>query len=430
MKFAALLEHLRNPTLATRKDLWKLLPETHTKQPFSRAQIRELQKVLAKESDLDVRTIGIIALDQILHMPVPEPDRFFNWLFHSFRSRGGADTARSLVLTVRDDENFRDVQALVEVARYLDSERYAQTEFRHVSQHSPDWADIRWDAINSICFIGRPSMFRDCPIINRFPADLRFSIEPPDSDAPGDFHRVCQKREKAGKLIYPTTQDESHRHDHAIVQRFVISHLGTRKTIIVIAGGSSLGTVGAAQWLTSKYMYDAERRSDLARVAGQEPDWTTRVEVLLSVSATIERPARPWRPIVDDAALFLNSSRNLLREPNRIAVATQTGQLKSAEDVKYLLFDDDELRLSEADYAAAVALCVKYCLDHHPSMPIAEFQTDKRLWLNEKWPVGRDLVAFFRDHLQRHSFNGILEVPADSLNLKLENRRIEVVRAG
>lgn len=428
MKFATLLEHLGNPTLATRKDLWKLLPETHTKQPFSRAQIRELQKVLAKEGDLDVRTIGIIALVQILLIPVPEPESFFNWLFQSFRSQGGANPARSLVLTVRDDENFRDVQALVEVARHLNSERYAQTEFRHVSQQSPDWADIRWEAINSICFIGRPSMFRGCPIISRFPADLRFSIEPPDSDAPRSFHRVCQKRERAGKLIYPTTQDESHRHDQAIVQRFVISHLGARKTIIVIAGGSSLGTVGAARWLTSKYMFDAERRS-LARVAGLELDWTTRVEVLLSVSAAIEKPARPWRPIVDDAALFLNSSRNLLREPSRIALATQTGQLKSAEDVRYLLFDDDEVKLSEADHAAAVAVCVKYLLDHHPSMPIAEFQTDKRLWPDGKWPVGRDLVGFFRDHLQRHSFNGILEVPADSLNLKLENRRIEVIRA-
>lgn len=428
MRSPTLLEHLRNPTLAIRKDNWKQLPEFHVKQPFSRAQIMELQKALAKESDLDVRTIGIIALDQILHMPVPEPESFFNWLFHSFRSRGGADTGPSLVLTVRDDENFRDVQALVEVARHLDAERYAQTEFRDVSQQSPDWADIRWDTINSNCFIGRPSMFRGCPIVSRFPADLRFSIEPPDSEAPGGFHRVCQKREKAGKLIYPTTQDESYRHDHAIVQRFVISHLGAKKTIIVIAGGSSLGTVGAAQWLTSKYMCDAERKS-LARVAGLELDGTTRVEVLLSVSATKEKPARPWRPIVDDAALFLNSSRNLLREPSRIAVATETGHLESAKDVKYLLFDDDELKLSEADYAAAVAVCVKYWLDHRSSMPIAEFQTDKRLWLDEKWPVGRDLVAFFRDHLQRHSFNGILEVAADSLNLKLENYRIEVIRA-
>jgi hypothetical protein len=428
MKSTALLEHLKNPVLATRKDYWKHLPEFHSKQPFSRAQIGELQKALAKESDLDVRTIGIIALDQILHMPVPEPESFFNWLFHSFRSRGGANSAPSLVLTVRDDENFRDVPALVEVARHLDSERYAKTEFRHVSQLSPDWADIRWDAINSICLIGRPSMFRGCPIISRFPADLRFSIEPPDSDAPGSFHRVCQNREKAGELPYPTTQDESHRYDHAIVQRFVITHLGARKTIIVIAGGSSLGTVGAAQWLTSKYMCDAERKN-LARVAGLDLDWSTRVEVLLSVSATKDKPARPWRPIVNDAALFLNSSRNLLREPSRIAVATETGELISAKDVRYLLFDDDELKLSEADFAAAVAVCVKYWLDRDPSMPIADFQTDKRLWLDEKWPIGRDLVTFFRDHLQRHSFNGILEVPADSLNLKLENCKIEVIRA-
>jgi hypothetical protein len=112
-------------------------------------------------------------------------------------------------------------------------------------------------------------------------------------------------------------------------------------------------------------------------------------------------------------------------------VATDSGFLQSADDVRYLLFDDDEVELAGLQNQAAVAVCVKYILDRQAEMPIAKLMTDKRVWAKGVVPGRNDPAGFFRDHLQRRSFNGIIEVSQshDSLNLKLGNGAIEVIQA-
>jgi hypothetical protein len=432
MEFAALKERLRHGSAAARKETWKLLPKEHVEHPFSAKEVKELRDLLLDEEDLDVRTTGMICLDRVLHLtgPVLE-ESFHNWIFQSFRqanteSRSGRK--RSIVVTVCDHQYVRDVQAQVEVARHLPADRYPHTVFRHAALHSPDWADVELNKAEAICFIGRPSMFKDCRIIDHFPPDLRFSIEPPGPDESESFFRVCQNRSKAGRLIFPTTQDAARRHDHAIVQRFVIPVGAQKVTVVIIAGGSSLGTFGAAQWLTS-FPWNAERTSEYARVSGETIDGSTRVEALLKVSATVHNPARPWRTEIEEKSLFLNKSRNLLKPPTRIALATDSGTLQNADDVRYMLFDEDEVEFASVNYAAAVAVCVKYYLDQRPEMSISGLTGDKRLWPNGNSPVKGGVVNFLRDHLQRHNFNGIVEVAAGVLSFKPGGCKIEVVRA-
>jgi hypothetical protein len=424
---------LRNKDALARKVSWKRLREEYGDHPFSPREVNELRLLLLDEPDPDVRTTGIICLDQMLHSPTPAPEEgFHDWLFHSFRQTRGEGkqaTKHSLVVTVCDDAYVRDVQALVEVARRLPSDRYSQTVFRHVALQSPDWADVGLNRAEAICFIGRPSMFKDCRIIDHFPSDLRFSIEPPDVDEPEGFFRVSQNRPKAGRLMYPTTEDSLRRHDHAIVQRFVIRMGGRDVTVVVIAGGSSVGTLGAAQW-ASAFEWGAARRNEFARVAGLDAiDSSTRIEAFLTVSARVHKPARPWRPEIEERGLFLHKSRNLLKVPARISVATDSGSVQNANDVRYLLFDDDEMEFGTVDYAAAVAVCVKYCIDEQPEMSIKDLVSDQRLWPKGICPVKGGACTFFRDHLQRRSFNGIIEVGASSLQLKLDNCKIAVIPA-
>jgi len=434
MDFETLHRGLRSGTPASRKHFWKSLPREHSERPFSPKEVNELRALLLEEPDIDVRTTGAICLDEVLHMPGRAPEEsFHDWLFRSFRHTGAESKAakRSLVVTVCDNEYVRDVQALVEVARHLPSDRYPQTVFRHVALNSPDWADVGLDRAEAICFIGRPSMFKDCKIIDRLPADLRYSIEPPSSGGEEDFFCVGQNRPKAGRFEYPTVQDATRRYDHAIVQRVPIKVGGRTVTVVVIAGGSSLGTLGAAQWVTS-FEWGMDRRNEYARVAGLETiDWSTRVEAILSVSAKVHKPAQPWRPEIEEKGLFLHKSRNLLRIPSRISVATDTGSLHTADDIRYLLFDDDEVEFGSVDYAAAVAVCVKYCLDGRPDMSIKDLLPDVRLWPKGVCPVkgNANAVAFFRDHLQRRSFNGIIEVAKAGLRLKLAGCKIAVVPA-
>lgn len=437
MDFDALYKELRSVSAATRKKSWRLLP-LELARPLSPSEITMLQALLLEETDLDVRTTGSVCLDQKLHMAVPGPapdESFHDWLFHSFRhapAESKSAAKRSVVVTVCDDEYVRDVHALVEVARRLPFDRYPQTEFQHVALHSPEWADVGLNRADAICFIGRPSMFRDCSIIDQFPADLRFSIEPPSPDEAETFFRVCQNRPKAGRLMYPTTQDATRRRDHAIVQRFLIRKVGGRDlTVVIIAGGTSLGTLGAARWVTS-FEWNTERKNEYAHVAGLEtPERSTRIEAFLTVSAKVHDPARPWKPEIEEERLYLHKSRNLLKIPTRISMATDSGDLHNADDVRYLLFDEDEVEFSSVDNAAVLAVCVKYCLDKRPEMSIKELVTDKRLWPKGNCHVKGDAnaAAFFREHLQRRSFNGMIEVAAASLRLKLGGCKIEVIRA-
>lgn len=434
MDFPALLKDLKDASTAKRKLIWTSLPQKHGDHPFSPSEVRQLQGLLFKESDWDVRTTGMLCLIKLLHMAGPElQESFQSWLFSAFRSHLGEPRAlakRSIVVSVCDDEYIRDMQAQVELARHLPSDRYPHTEFQHVALHSPNWAHVGLNRAEAICFIGRPSMFMSCSIIDHFPHDLRFSILPKGPEETQTFNRVCQNRPKAGPLIYPTTQDASERHDHAIVQRFAITVGGQKMTIVVIAGGSSLGTFGAAQWITT-FGWGEERRKEFVGVAGLDNlEQTTRVEALLEVKASVHSPARPWRAHVEEKSLFLNRSRNLLKVPNRIAVATDTGMLRKAEDVRYLLFDDDEVEFGGVDQQAAIAVCVKYLLDGQTEMNIENLIKDERLWTNGKWPGTGSPVTFFRDHLQRRGFNGIVEITQENMTLKLGSHGgIKVIRA-
>jgi hypothetical protein len=151
------------------------------------------------------------------------------------------------------------------------------------------------------------------------------------------------------------------------------------------------------------------------------------------VKASVHDPARPWSPDPVAKCLFLNKSRNLLKVPTRISVATDSGEISSADDVRYLLFDEDEVELSGIDYAAAVAVCLRYCFERDPDMSIAidDLVNDSRLWPRGVCPINGNVVSFFREHLQRHSFNGIIEVSTkrSPASLKLEKCKIGVIKA-
>ncbi len=439
MDFLAFQQELNEASIAKRKQIWASLPQRLNDHPLSPSAAKSLRAILLKESDLDVRTTGILVIPPSVDPPNPLPrtepqEGFQSWLFHAFRPALGeprASAKRSLVVSVCDREYIRDVQAQVEVARHLPADLYPYTRFQHLALHSPEWSHVGLDGADAICFIGRPSLFKGCNIIDHFPNDLHFSIVPPDSDQTGAFYRVSQSHSKTPDTIYPTSQDASKRHDHALVQRFMITVGGRKVTVVVIAGGSSLGTLGAAQWIT-RFDWSEDRRKEFVSVADATSNGlTTRVEALLSVTATVHNPARPWKADIEEKCLYFNKSRNLLRAPKRISVATDTGVLKTADDVRYLLFDDDEVDLAPLQNQAAVAVCVKYCLDHQTEMPIAKLMADKRVWVNGAVPDRNDPAGFFRDHLQRRSFNGIIEVSQsqNSLNLRLGNGTIEVIQA-
>ena len=259
-------------------------------------------------------------------------------------------------------------------------------------------------------------LFRS-PIAKRFPDDLRFVIEKANSE--DGFYSVVQRRPKAGSLIYPAVQspEPSLREDFAIVQRFVVP-MGSRDVIvIVIAGGTSLGTLAGARWVTS-FDWSEKRRTEYARLASVgSVDSFTRIEAVLGVSAKVHVPAQPWEPTLEDIGFFANKGHNLFRPPKRIHLLTESGAVRTADDVQCVLFDNDEFQPgSKFDYGSVVAVCVKHVLDGRSDISFQELLSNPALWPNREAPSPSNPATFFRDHLQRRSLNGIVEVTASDLH--------------
>jgi hypothetical protein len=335
------------------------------------------------------------------------------------------------VVTVCDNEYVRDVQALVYLARHLSTERYGKTDVHHVSLHNPDWAEVELDRADAVCFIGRPSMFQGCKLVDSFPDDLRFAIERGPSDRSSHFHHVRQNRTSAGPLPHVPEQNSSHRHDFAVVQRFPITFGGRIMTVLVIAGATSLGTVGAADWVTRKGMHGRERSKD-ARLAGLDAiDLSTRMEALLEVTGAVHAPAHPWKPACELRSLFFNHSQNVLKPPRRITMATRSGDFIDAEDVQYMLFDEDEIEFRGDDYAAVIAVCARQYLGGQGAISISDLVNDTRLWPAAGCPVKGDTVNFFRDHLQKRRLNKLVTVNAapSTIHFRAGECQIQVVKA-
>jgi len=128
---------------------------------------------------------------------------------------------------------------------------------------------------------------------------------------------VTQNRPKAGPLRYNTVEQGANRHDYAIVQRFTIRFGGRDVVVLVIAGASGLGTIGAARWIAS-FDWTRKSREGFARKAGLETlDRSTRFEALLEFRARAQaRTTLESTPVVK--SLFLHRSRNLLKAPSRV----------------------------------------------------------------------------------------------------------------
>ena len=404
----------------TRKEAWLGLPRRHAVRAFSHAELKKLRELLVSEQNMDCRTCGILSFTEVLHSVggLPPAEHLSDWLFEPFwRHRRETEAGhRALVFSVYEKEDIRDTPAQIAIARLLPSSLYRDTSFRHVSIEHPEWDDTGINQARAVCFVGRPLMFSHCSMVEHFPRHLRYSILPPESGSPDEFFCVTENRPKAGARKFQTVQEGSRRTDYAIVQRFPMVLGGHDVIVVVIAGASSLGTAGAARWV-ARYHWTEKTMSEYARIAGLKSiDRYTRLEALLEVSATVHDPARPWTPNVTEKALFVQRSRNLLDLPARITLATDSGVLTHAADVRYLLFDEHEMDFGDTDSPVVTAFLVKCWLDQTREVTIADLMTDTRLWPGGI-PAPRRNKVFLTDHLQRRSLNGLVEVAAHSIRL-------------
>jgi len=151
------------------------------------------------------------------------------------------------VVTVCDNEYIRDVQALVAMARHFPSDRYPRTVFRHVALHAPDWEEIGLHRTEAICSLAAPVCSMNAGSSTNSPRSALFH-RAAGADEAMPFSNVCQNRPRAGRSSIPRRRRAVRRHDYAIVQRSAITLNGQKVIVVVVAGGTSLGTLAAAKW--------------------------------------------------------------------------------------------------------------------------------------------------------------------------------------
>ena len=419
---------LRDDHPAKRKAAWNELDDDCEKYSWTDNVFQDLYLRLKDEPDLDVRSYGLTCLHRISQWArhhILGESSLQSWLLEPFRpaNRGGSSGTNeptSAVVAVCDHEHIRDVQPLVKIARVLHEDAYWNTTFHHIPLNNPDWTRVGVTELSAICFIGRPSMFVGCDLLDELPTNRHFNLPVDDETWRGKpltpesarrFHHIIQQRPTAGRFLFETKEDKAHRVDYAVVQRFVLRR-GSRKTVVLIlAGATSLGTVGAANWLTSRAPANFNIRKCIAE-AGRELRDETGVEVLLKVKANVHTPARPWEvsECVEEK-LFVNDSLNVLSLPKVVTIGP-----KGVSDPRdmYVLLDDDEVTLSGATRDTLIAICQKAHRDKTKSIDWKLLQEDHRVWPNGQHPFNgyskSQEINFLRDHLKRGLLRGALTV--------------------
>lgn len=341
------------------------------------------------------------------------------WFFAPFRPRfdGSGISNPCAAIGVCDREHIRDVQAQLILARYLSKDRFPDTEFYHVPLLNPDWSDVGTDKINALCAVGRPSMFVRCPVLEAVElnkTNLRFGLplddeqwrsRPLNTASANAYHHVLQTpppprgfQSAAGRRISPycAVDINGRRTDYAIVQRLRLMYNNRPLTVVILAGATSLGTVGAAQWVTNGELVALLKEKCQGRDLRDE----TELEALLEVTADIRNPARPWDPIGrNPLKLFVDDSVNLLGPtPSQITIIT------GDPGPDNILLDDDEVRFKGKGRSALIAICKAFCrkLPRPTSaiFEIQELQKDETFMKESGCARDGDLGRFLRDHIQ------------------------------
>jgi len=255
-----ILQDLNADDFGTRQAGWNRLcshaMEIHL--ALSEKQKRYLVERLSNERVPDVRKSAIHCLFAIaLRQPFggttvdsATPD-VANWFWEPLHRR-------SAIFRGIDATRRRDEDAVIELARAFPRRDYPSTVFMRIPLSRPDWESRMDFEPKAVCLVGRLGIYGAQAVSAFESSSTRFYFpnqERPDNLEPGDldpqFHRIQQRNARNQALpAFITRQDEATRRrtDYALVQRYYDDVRG--RFVIILAGSSGLGTLGAVDWST------------------------------------------------------------------------------------------------------------------------------------------------------------------------------------
>jgi hypothetical protein len=389
---------------------------------LSESEFDFLDSVSMREPDSDVvvKALGIVeALRR--WRPTALQERILRPFSHP---------AVSAILASCHHEYIPDADPLIALAQHLGNPK--SVKFHLVPFHQLTWNQPEIGTLDNLCFVGQPRMHRSFAlktVIEDLTAELRLGFPEGNNQwwkATGKHQGVAVRWEgqqialRQKWEIKATRAKPGTRIDYAVVQRFPL-HRGTRSlTVLILAGGTSLGSVGAVRWLT-------KHRDERFGVGIAS---SSKVEVLLKVTADMHKPRQPWDPkdIVVEK-LFIDESNNLAAK--KIDKITLVGARGGPDRVTSVLFDEDGVALEREDRAALIALCfaaraAKQGGANGPSVDPSALRTAGTFWPSAYRPNVRETKwsdssfrQFFNDHFMKPGalLHGTLHFAAKQLRL-------------
>jgi hypothetical protein len=273
---------------------------------------RRLQELVRAETDPDLWRRGVTVLVTLPPLPgalppgAPGPGALADWLWAPFRQP-------SVVLRGVDSARRRDEEAVIDLARQLSRRDFPHTTFLSVNLRDPQWEKtLGSHAARAFLVVGRLGLYG--PRVRELlgAPDLRFIFC--DGERPAHlrrgqldpvFHAVS---ERGRRQPYRTAEDEEVRTDYGVVQRYPVTYQDKEVIVVVVAGPSSLGTLGAARWAAGT-LAEPDLRGRLIP-APPKAGTASVLEALVSVRARKDPYPQEWQPMQWDlVGLYADESK-------------------------------------------------------------------------------------------------------------------------
>jgi hypothetical protein len=367
------------------------------------------------------------------------------WLFEPFLQK-------SAVISVFDAKmSRRDEPAEVYLGRRLSFDRHRATEFIHFSATEPRaHLVLPNQSFKAICVIGRPGLFGEpwfLPLM-RYPSPaeggengaaeaLRFgfdvhrrSPDVPHNQLDPAYHHLVERRGDGSIELLPTDDDGHSRRDYGLVQRYAVELGGQPTVIVVIAGASSLGTLGAARWASlTLFPNPDDPESDAAAIPMPETKRApVRLEALVRVTADSTQGA--WEsPNIEllnlsiDAETWSPADRRWLpTAPDEMTLVYREGQLER------ILFDRRAHTFGNPSkmYVLTKALA-EAVLQGRRQWSLDELRADQSAWGLKAGapPITGETAAEQLRTLRNRHLGTALTIDGDQIHWRCKVRRVD-----
>lgn len=340
-KFEAILNKIEAKDTETKVRGWNELAGAHADAGAGGAgqldpwQFQRLCGILVNERDAEVRIAAAAALIPQLqlagaHQPKPVSGQVARELGESGdaaspgdgkpRSKSRSDQPKYLgdwfwralagpqpgfVFGLSDPSaRRRDEDALIQLGRFLPYASHPHVDFQAIWMSEPDIESVLGGAsYNSVVLIGRLNLYG--PVANERWSNPYARYTYPDSPRPGvaagalcpEWQKVIEHQPRSPDTEYvarETTNGGSTciRTDYAVVQRYSKFDGLRWVNVLLLSGGSTLGTLGAVMWAT-KQLLEPVRDGIPIRVPPDISDHSC-LEALLEIQAPVTRER--WKP--------------------------------------------------------------------------------------------------------------------------------------